>query len=157
MAASKRHKSTFEIRQARLADAAAIARLATQLGYPSSQEQVERRLASIRDHPEHVVQVAVRDGQVVGWTHAFVYRLIESDACVEIGGLVVDEGWRGEGAGTLLMQRVEQWAREKGCGSVYLRSNILRERARLFYERLGYARIKTQHAFRKELWGRAEA
>jgi GNAT superfamily N-acetyltransferase len=80
-----------------------------------------------------------------------VYRLIESDACAEIGGLVVDEGSRGEGAGRLLVQQVEQWARHRGCTSVYLRSNILRERARIFYERLGYTRIKTQHAFRKEV------
>lgn len=152
MAAGRAGNSApFEIRPASSADAAAMARLATQLGYPSSQEQVERRLASIHGDPEHVVQVAVRDDRVVGWVHAFVYRLIENEPCAEIGGLVVDEGSRGEGAGRLLMQHVEQWARAKGCRSVYLRSNILRERAHLFYEGLGYRRIKTQHAFRKEL------
>jgi len=143
--------SAFRIRAATSGDAAAIARLATQLGYPSSRQQVVERLASIAKHPEHVVRVAVRKDQVVGWVHAFVYRLVEIDACGEIGGLVVDEAHRGKGDGQLLVRDVEQWARAKGCRSVYVRSNIIRERTHRFYGRLGYARIKTQHAFRKEL------
>jgi len=143
--------SAFEIRAASSGDASALARLATQLGYPSSEDQVRGRLACLAGDPEHVVRVAVREGQVVGWVHAFVYRLVESDPCAEIGGLVVDEAFRGAGAGRLLLQHVEQWAREQGCQSVYVRSNILREGTHVFYERLGYRRIKTQHAYRKEM------
>jgi GNAT superfamily N-acetyltransferase len=143
--------SSFQIRAANPADATALARLATQLGYPSSQEQVQHRLVPLSGNPEHAVRVAVRDGQVVGWVHAFVCRLVESDPYAEIGGLVVNEPCRGEGAGRLLLRRVEQWAREKGCQAVSLRCNVLREKTHVFYEGLGYARIKTQHTFRKEL------
>jgi GNAT superfamily N-acetyltransferase len=44
----------------------------------------------------------------------------------------------GTGAGTALMEACEAWARERGCAIVVL--NVLREneRARAFYERLGY-------------------
>jgi GNAT superfamily N-acetyltransferase len=44
----------------------------------------------------------------------------------------------GTGAGTALMAASEAWARERGCEIVVL--NVLRanERARAFYERLGY-------------------
>ena len=151
MDAAQGSNRAFEIRPARPADAAALAHLATQLGYPSSQEQVHQRLASLARDPEHVVQVAVRDGQVVGWVHAFVCRLLESDPYAEIGGVVVDESCRGQGAGRLLLHHVERWARQKGCRAVSLRCNVLREQAHGFYEGLGYRRIKTQHTFRKEL------
>ncbi len=91
------------------------------------------------------------DAQVAGWLHAFVYRPLESEACVEIAGLVVDERRRSSGVGRALMQHAEDWARSQGLHAVYLRSNIIRSDAHAFYEKLGYQRIKTQHAFRKKL------
>ena len=55
------------------------------------------------------------------------------------------------GIGKLLMERAEMWAREHGCKIVSLRSNVIRERAHAFYERLGYKHVKTQKSFRKVL------
>jgi GNAT superfamily N-acetyltransferase len=49
------------------------------------------------------------------------------------------------------MNRAERWARSQGLKSVYLRSNVAREKAHSFYQRLGYRIIKTQHAFQKKL------
>jgi len=39
----------------------------------------------------------------------------------------------------------------KSCRAIGLRSNVIRERARAFYERHGYQHFKTQKAFRKDL------
>jgi hypothetical protein len=49
------------------------------------------------------------------------------------------------------MQAAETWTLEKGCSSVYLRSNVIRTGAHEFYKRLGYTIIKSQYAFRKVL------
>ncbi|MFB3920620.1 MAG: GNAT family N-acetyltransferase [Terriglobia bacterium] len=87
----------------------------------------------------------------VGWVHVFVCHLVESDAFTEIGGLVVDEKWRGAGIGRLLVEQAEAWARAKGCTSIRLRSNIIRQEAHQFYSKLGYRIVKTQHAFTKTL------
>lgn len=144
-------RQAFAMRLAQPADAPRIAALATQLGYPSYPAQVERRLESVRHDADHAVWVAEAYGEVVAWLHVFVCRLVEADRFAEIGGLVVDEACRAQGAGRLLMGHAEQWAREKGCRGVYLRSNVIRKEAHSFYERLGYTRIKTQHAFRKDL------
>jgi len=141
----------FEIRSAKPEDAVRLAELATQLGYPSSREQVERRLAEVLPNADHAVLVAVENGRVIGWGHAYVCRLVESERSAELGGLVVDEEERGSGAGRLLMEHLEAWARTKGCRAVTLRSNILRKDAHAFYHKLGYTQIKTQHAFRKSL------
>jgi GNAT superfamily N-acetyltransferase len=140
------------IRLASAEDAARIAVLCQQLGYPASQEQVQRRLHQVRQDESHAVYVAERsDGHVVGWMHVYVCRLVVTDPQVEIGGLVVDEGYRRCGVGRLLMERAECWARKKGCGVVHLRSNVVRKGAHIFYQRIGYSNVKTSRVFRKVL------
>jgi GNAT superfamily N-acetyltransferase len=137
-------------------DAAALAELSTQLGYPSSTQQVSCRLAQILGASDHVVFVAeiTRPGapaHVAGWVHGFVQRTIESDPSVEIGGLVVDQRQRGLGVGRVLMEHIERWAREAGCSTVTVRANVVRESAHTFYQRLGYDTVKSQRVFRKPL------
>lgn len=152
MAPEAQERLTITVRQATIDDAECLSELSTQLGYPASRENVERRLRLIERSPDHAVYVtALADGRVIGWLHAYVRRLVESDPTAEIGGLVVDEGCRRSGAGRLLMQHAEQWAREQGCKAVTLRSNVLREAAHGFYQSVGYTIVKTQHAYRKAL------
>jgi GNAT superfamily N-acetyltransferase len=143
------------VRLARLEDAPAIGRLAGQLNYPSTAEQVVRRLRRLEGDAEHMVYLAeLADGlagAVIGWVHVHERHLVESDTQAEIMGLVVEESYRGLGAGRLLMQAAEQWARSRGCGLVVLRSNVIRGRAHAFYEKLGYENFKTQKVFRKVL------
>ncbi len=141
------------IRAANIEDAGHIAGLCDQLGYPTSQEQVESRLKLIEQGEDQAVYVAERssDGYVVGWVHMCVRQLVMADRHTEIGGLVVDEAFRRYGVGRLLMEWAEGWARAKGCGMVYLRSNIIRKEAHAFYEAMGYSTIKTSRVFRKFL------
>jgi GNAT superfamily N-acetyltransferase len=141
-----------EIRLARPQDYPRMAELAGQLGYQSTADDVARRLAGLITTGEHVVFVAqLEDGTIAGWIGAFVYRCVETDARVEISGLVVDERFRSQAVGRFLLGRAEAWAREKGFSATSLRSNVIRERAHAFYERQGYAHTKTQKSFRKKL------
>lgn len=131
-------------------DLADVARLATQLGYPSTPEQVERRFRSIQAAPDSHVAVAVGEsGAVVGWIHVFGNRLLESEPDAEIGGLVVDASVRGRGVGTALVAAAEAWARDRGYPVVSVRSNIVRKEAHEFYQERGYGIVKTQVKFRK--------
>lgn len=91
------------------------------------------------------------EGNVLGWIQAMETRSLESEPRAEITGLVVDSRHRGAGAGRLLVQRVEAWARARGFAVIGVRSNVIRERAHTFYERLGYAVVKSQKVFRKPL------
>ena len=141
-----------EIRLARPQDYPRMAELAGQLGYPSNADDIARRLARLNMTGEHVVFVAqLADGTIAGWIGAFVYRCVEADARVEISGLVVDERFRSQSVGRLLLERAEAWSREKGLTATSLRSNVIRERAHAFYKRQGYEHIKTQKSFRKKL------
>ena len=140
------------VRLARLEDAETLAKLADQLGYPSTVEQVRKRFEVLSEKSdENAIFVAEADGKILGWVHAHIYNLLVDDPETEIGGLVVDETARGQHIGEKLMQAAEAWTLEKGCSSVYLRSNVIRTRAHEFYKRLGYTIIKSQYAFRKVL------
>jgi len=141
------------VRAATETDAGWISVLCGQLGYPSSAEEARGRLRIIFELPAHAAYVAQEEesGNVVGWVHVFIPRLLVSDSQAEIGGLVVDEGLRGRGVGRMLMRQAEVWALAQGCRAIRLRSNIVREGAHGFYERLGYSRLKTQTVFRKSL------
>jgi GNAT superfamily N-acetyltransferase len=140
------------IRAASPEDAAQLAELSGQLGYPARPEEMKQRLARVQPDEDHAVFVAEqRERGVVGWAHVFLYHSLENPTHAEVGGLVVDERCRSHGVGHRLLARAEQWAREKGCGTIGLRSNVIRERAHTFYGREGYKVIKTQKAFRKEL------
>ena len=140
------------IRLARLEDVEALANLAGQLGYPSTVEQIRRRFEVLMEKSdENAVFVAEANGKILGWVHVHIYSLLVDDPETEIGGLVVDEAARGQRIGEELMQAAEAWTLEKGCSSVYLRSNVIRTRAHEFYKRIGYSVIKSQYAFRKKL------
>lgn len=144
--------ASVRIRPARLEDAAAIAALAGELGYPASADDIARRLRNLLDRPEEQVLVAeLVPGGVVGWIHGSEEFLLEYDRRALILGLVVGEAHRARGVGRELVAAVEAWAGGRGMDLIGVRSNVVREEAHPFYERLGYRRVKTQHAYRKAL------
>ncbi len=142
------------IRKMREGDAAAVASLASQLGYPSSADDMRKRLVPILQDPAHALLVGESDGGVAGWIHLFVARYLESDPFVEIGGLVVDERDRRQGVGKTLVRAGERWAiEEKGLLTMRVRTNILRKESHPFYRELGYEEVKRQAVYTKVLEG----
>jgi GNAT superfamily N-acetyltransferase len=140
-------------REAVASDVPALAELAGELGYPSSAEQVGERFRRLLDHPElHGVFVAEgADGVAAAWVHVFVSLRLESEPFAEIGGLVVGAASRGGGVGVAMVRCAEAWARGRGLARLRVRSNVIRERAHRFYERVGFARLKEQVVLVKEL------
>jgi GNAT superfamily N-acetyltransferase len=140
------------IRRAIPADAEGLAALSRELGYPVTANQMAGRLADLLTREGDIVLVAESEpGQVVGWVHGAEQRLLESARRCELLGLVVDARMRGRGVGRSLVSAVEEWARGRGLEQMAVRSNVTRTESHPFYEHLGYARVKTQHAYRKRL------
>jgi len=141
-----------QIRQAQMDDAPQIATLATQLGYPSSPEEISARLRSILSDPAHVVYVADVPGSGArGFAHVHAGIALESGPRAELLGLVTDAALRSRGLGALLVAEAERWARARGFDSLCVRCNVVRAHAHRFYERLGFQCSKTQKYFRKSL------
>jgi len=122
------------------------------LGYPATEKQMKGRLREVIEDKDAACFVAEsREGGVIGWIHVGTTPLLEVERRAEVNGLVVDERARSRGAGALLLEAGEKWARGKRCKGMSVRSNVLRERAHGFYLRNGYEHYKTQKAFRKKL------
>lgn len=140
------------IRQAVESDAAELARLTSQLGYPVSTASLLGRVSRISASADDRLLVAeVPGGELAGWVHGFLCQLLESDYRVEIGGLVVDERWRRSGIGRQLVQAIEDWAMESGARELSVRCREERTESHQFYESLSFRHTKTQRVFRKRL------
>jgi GNAT superfamily N-acetyltransferase len=140
------------IKKVETSDIDGIAALCSQLGYPCTYDEVAPRSAELMKNEEHIIFVAVNfDGKIVGWVHSYIVKLFYADKSPEIGGIVVDENYRGHGVGRKLMNAVEEWTERKGCSVVSLRSNSKRIEAHLFYNLIGYEKVKEQYTFRKYL------
>lgn len=135
-------------------DAGAIARLAGQLGYDVAAHAVEGRLAALRASGGEVLVAAAPDGRVLGWMGLRIQHSLTSPAQAEIASLVVDEAARGCGIGRRFLAAAEAWARAHGLATVRVLSNTVRHDAHRFYDREGYARIKTQQLFARSLESR---
>jgi ribosomal protein S18 acetylase RimI-like enzyme len=141
---------SVSLRRATADDGAAIAALSAELGYPVDAAEVRKRLRVLTTAPDQIVLVAIGPGKsVVGWIHGAEQLLLEVGSRCEILGLVVSSGHRRSGIGQRLLTAVEIWAADRGLLEVSVRSNVLRESSHPFYEKHGYRRVKTQHAYRK--------
>jgi len=126
------------VRDAVAGDAAAIADLVTQLGYPTALASMEPRLKRVLSLSHHRIVVAETAGAVIGVAGACVDHGVELEAYGRITALAVDERWRGTGVGRLLVEQVERWCRERGADRVTLTSGHLRPESHKFYMALGY-------------------
>ena len=147
-----RNMTDVMIREAKVRDSDRLAELSGMLGYPIDSETIRHRLERLLVRPNHTVLVAeVSPNPVAGWIHAAEQDILEVGSFCEILGLVVAMEFRGKGMGRRLVEQIENWALERGLKEVSVRSNVLRPESHPFYERLGYARVKTQHAYRKRI------
>lgn len=139
------------IRIATTNDVEYITELSCQLGYETTREKTQQRLAEILNHTDNCVFVAVNDAKVIGWIHGFYSLRVEAENFVEIGGLVVDKNYRKKGIGKLLIETVYEWSRLKECRNIRVRSNTIRKEAHQFYKKLGFTETKEQKVFGKQL------
>jgi GNAT superfamily N-acetyltransferase len=127
------------IRPAEARDAEAVARLVTQLGYPTTTADMQDRLRVLLSHPDYHVVVAERNGAVAGIAGAHVGRALESDGVHgRVIALAVDEGCKRCGIGTRLMEYLEGWLKAQGAVMLILTSGNHRTEAHEFYRALGY-------------------
>ena len=127
----------LRVRDAQAADAPAIAGLLDQLGYPTESAAVEQRLERLQIVGDRIL-VADVDGTAVGLAHLQVTPALERERpAAKIGALVVDDAHRGHGIGRALVQTLEEEARLRGCGVLFLTTSEGRDDAHAFYERVG--------------------
>ena len=157
----------LRIRAAGESDAAELARLSGQLGYPADVALMRGRLARIGARTDNAVFVAEsaaanaqaaieaagRPPALLGWIHVAYGMRLESGESAEIVGLVVDAATRRGGVGRQLVEAAERWSRAAGLVRIVVRSNAARPEAHAFYPALGYVLTKTQRVYGRALAG----
>ncbi|HEY3193083.1 MAG TPA: GNAT family N-acetyltransferase [Solirubrobacterales bacterium] len=130
---------TLRVREAETQDLASIVDLVGQLGYPSDERSVARRLERLSADPRSWVYVAVEGEDVVGLAAVHVMSILErDDPIARITAMVVAERARGSGAGRALLERLDDVARKEGCDRIDLTTRYEREGAAAFYRRMGF-------------------
>jgi ribosomal protein S18 acetylase RimI-like enzyme len=138
------------IRDARPADMAMVRRLIGQLTDAPDEMEFRTRFERVSAESGHRIIVAEMESEVVGVLHVFERPALEKPCEAVVQALVVDGERRGVGIGEALMREAEAWAAARKLASTALYTRIDRDRARRFYERIGYRLKATSH-----LMGRA--
>jgi GNAT superfamily N-acetyltransferase len=142
-------EAAVSIRAARLDDAAAVAALCGELGYPITADHAALHIGAPRGV---ALLVADRgDGAVIWWIELAVRRTVELGDAAEIQAFVVAEAERGRAVGSALLAAAEAWARDRALPRIRVRSNVVRERTHRFYLQRGYTERKRQVVFDKML------
>lgn len=141
----------IELHEMQIQDASAVNNLSEQLGYKLSVHQTEEQIRTIVSRKDHTAWVAISDGKIVGWIHAFQCFFIESLSFVEIGGIVVDEDYRSKGIGKKLIRQVMNWTVEQKFSKLRVRSQTKRLATQQFYRSLKFEEIKEQKVFQLDL------
>lgn len=128
------------VRHAQPGDAAQVAALLAELGYPDNQvADVRRRLALWASEATSRALVAERRGQVLGIVAVTAIPYLEREGrWGRIVALVVSSACRGQGIGRQLVQAAENVASEFGCVAMEVTSARSRTDSHPFYENLSY-------------------
>ena len=131
--------SNVVIRPAAVTDFAPIARLVSELGYPTSPSQMQRRLEAIFDDHDYDTLVATEGEHIVGFVGTRRGPLFEADGQYgQIMALAVAASHHRRGVGQMLMQAAESKLVERGARELVVTSGNHRSGAHSFYESCGY-------------------
>lgn len=135
------------IREARPADAEALASLVTALGFPASAAEVRERLAALKKARE--LPLVAEQGELIGCLTWHVTPVLHRPRPVgRITMLFVSEGARRSGVGRALVEAAIERLARQGCGLVEVTSNVDLAPAHAFYRRLGFERTSYRFARR---------
>ena len=128
------------VRDATLADADRLAALMTELGYPTSADQMTARLTRILADGDYATFVACDDAAIAGMVGTRTGPLYEFDEPYgQIMVLVVADGHRRTGTGGLLLRAAETHFAERRVRFSVVTSANRRADAHAFHEKHGYA------------------
>ena len=140
------------IREATNKDILGLAILMGELGYLTTNEEMEQRFLNISENPYYKTIIYEEDERIIGMVGMMLgLRYEKNESYIRVVALVVDSKFRGLGIGTKLLLEAEKWAKEQGANMITLNSGNRNERniAHQFYISRGFEGKAT--GFYKEL------
>ena len=135
----RQNKTVFSLRPASLSDVEALAGLVTELGYPTSLEEMRVRLQAVLEDADYDTFVARVGERVVGFVGTRLGPVYEANGLQgQIMALVVADGYRRMGIGRALMRAALENLEARGATSTIVNTGRQRAGAHAFYEALGF-------------------
>lgn len=129
------------IRRMAQRDAAAVAGLLGELGYPTTADGLALRLAADGECPSSKVFVLESEGRVVACLSlAYTPYFPDGSILCRVVALVVASSQRGRGFGALLVGKALEEGRLHDCSAVEVTTADRRADAHRFYEKIGFSR-----------------
>ena len=137
-------KDHIHLRTARQEDAAALQCLnADVLGYDCSLSDTQKQLHRLLHMPQHLLVVAERKQELIGYVHAQDYDILYAAPMIDILGIAVHTDYQQAACGGRAMGRKSECLYDSSC------FRRVRTGAHAFYEARGYVREKRQLNFKK--------
>jgi ribosomal protein S18 acetylase RimI-like enzyme len=129
----------IRIRDARIGDAADVARLLDLLGYPCDRDEAAERIAAVLGDQRQRLLLAEIGGHACGLVGMELrYSLARGAEQARITALVVLPDCARQGVGRRLLREVEGIARQAGAARIEVTAASSREDAHTFYRDCGY-------------------
>jgi ribosomal protein S18 acetylase RimI-like enzyme len=138
----------FTLRPAALNDVPEIIRLMIEDELGATRESLANPLAQsyfkafqeIADDKNHSLLIVELKGKIIGTCHlTFMPSLsFKGSKRLNIENVHIDKHFQSQGIGTWMLQKAILIGKEKGCKIVQLTTNKKRNRAKGFYEKLGF-------------------
>lgn len=129
-----------DLRRASSIDAADVAALLTELGYPCDTADAAQRIDTMAHDDRQALLVARCAGAVCGLIALdYMYYLPLGTITCRITALVVTASAQGQGLGRQLLREAERRARAAGAARLELTSGSQRSDAHAFYRACGYS------------------
>lgn len=120
-----------------------------ELGYAIQKSEFQQTISEIINRGG-TIWIAENAGHIIGSSCVVIDVRLAEGISGELVSLVVSENFRGQGIGRHLVHLSEECL----AGQVSLmriRANVVRDNAHIFYQGLGYTKIKEQKVFSKSL------
>jgi ribosomal protein S18 acetylase RimI-like enzyme len=127
------------IRKAETQDFETLTKLADQLIHLQDQSERKTILGKVLQYLNCGIYVAELEGKVVGFIEVRVFPdFVEGAPLAIIQNLIVDEGHRSLGVGSLLMKRAIEEAEKQNVAEIHVWTEFNNERALRFYAKHGF-------------------
>jgi GNAT superfamily N-acetyltransferase len=136
---------TVLIRKANGSDAVALSEMFFEfIGISSDINKMQNQLEFISQQPNYFVAVACVNDVVLGTAMGIICHDLVGNCSpfLLVENVVVSRKSRGQGLGKVLMNSLEDFAKDNNCNYIMLASSNERNEAHLFYESLGYEGAK---------------
>jgi N-acetylglutamate synthase-like GNAT family acetyltransferase len=127
------------IREVEASDLPAIAKLLKGLGYNTNLEALEKKTKDLQDDEEYRVLIDIEDESIVGLIALHTISLFHRDGKIgRITSFVVDESYRGNRAGKMLLEASDKFFQASGCTSIEAAGGMVNSHLRKQFLDTGY-------------------